>query len=93
MFVGLKQRIWITKNAGNVNGVSTISQSNIAPGTYDMIIGGNSKVSTVQLEVTASKTLTADSKGNYVFVYNSAGMPRGKYSVRVGNVIKSFNLM
>ena len=92
MFVGLKQGIWTTVNTGNVNGVSTISQSNISPGTYDVRIGGNSKVSTVQLVVTSSKTFTSDSKGNYVFVYNSAGMPSGKYSIKIGNVIKSFNL-
>jgi hypothetical protein len=92
MFVGLKQGIWTTVNAGNVNGVSTISQSNISPGKYDVRIGGDSKVSTVKLVVTASKTFNTDSKGNYVFVYNSAGMPSGKYSIKIGNVIKSFNL-
>jgi hypothetical protein len=92
MSVGLKQRIWTTITAKVVNGVSTLTQNNISPGTYDAIIYGNSGASSIQLSVTASKTLTADSKGDYTYVYNSAGMPKGKYTVKVGNVSKSFVL-
>jgi hypothetical protein len=92
MSVGLKQGIWTTITAKVVNGVSTLTQNNISPGTYDAIIYGNSGASSIQLSVTASKTLTADSKGNYTYVYNSAGMPKGKYTVKVGSVSKSFVL-
>lgn len=92
MSVGLKQRMWTTITAKVVNGGSTLTQNNISPGTYDAIIYGNSGASSIQLSITASKTLTADSKGNYTFVYNSAGMPKGKYAVKVGSVSKSFVL-
>ncbi len=92
MSVGIKQGIWTTITAKVVNGVSTLTQNNISPGKYDAIIYGNSGASSIQLSVTASKTLTADSKGNYTYVYNSAGMPKGKYTVKVGNVSKSFVL-
>jgi hypothetical protein len=92
MSVGLKQRMWITLTSKVVNGVSTLTQNNIGPGTYDATIYGKSEASSVQLSVTSSETLTADSKGNYLFVYNSSGMPKGKYTVKVGSVSKSFIL-
>lgn len=92
MSVGLKQGVWTTITAKVVNGVSTMTQNNLSPGTYDAIIYGNSGASSVPLLVTASKTLNADSKGGYTYVYNSAGMPKGKYTVKVGSVSKSFVL-
>ena len=67
-------------------------QSNVAAGTYAAIIYGKSASSSVVLDVTASKVLTADSNGNYVFSYNSAGMPVGVYDVKIGSVSKSFTL-
>jgi hypothetical protein len=92
MSVGLKQKLWTTVTAKVVNGVSTLTQNNLSPGTYDAIIYGNSGASSIQLSVVAAKTLTSDSKGNYIYVYNSSGMPKGKYTVKVGNVTKSFML-
>jgi hypothetical protein len=92
MSVGMKQKVWTTVTAKAVNGVSTLKQNNLSPGKYDAIIYGNSGASSVHLSVTASKTLTADSRGNCSCVYNSAGMPKGKYTVKFGNVTKSFVL-
>lgn len=92
MYVGLKQKVWTTVTAKVVNGVSTLTQNNLSPGKYDAVIYGNSRASSVQLSVTASKSLTADSRGYYTYVYNSAGMPKGKYTVKVGSVTKSFVL-
>jgi len=92
MSVGMKRGMWTTITAKVVNGVSTLTQNNISPGTYDAIIYGKSGASSIQLSVASSKTLTADSKGNYTFVYNSSGMPKGKYTVKVDNISKSFVL-
>jgi hypothetical protein len=92
MSVGLKQKVWTTVTAKVLNRVSTLTQNNLLSGTYDAIIYGNSEASSIQLSVTASKTLTTDSKGNFIYVYNSAGMPKGKYTVKVGDITKSIVL-
>jgi hypothetical protein len=69
-----------------------LSQSNIAPGTYDAAVYGNSKLSSVVLNVSVLKQLTADSNGKYSYAYNTAGLPKGKYIVKVGSISKSFVL-
>ena len=92
MSVGLKQSIWTTVTAKVVNGVATVSQSNIPAGTYSAVVYGKAVKTSVTIDVTASKTLISDAKGNYAYSYNSAGMPAGVYTVKIGSVTKSFTL-
>lgn len=41
LHLSVKMQIWITKSVEAVDGVATISQSNIKKGTYDIRIGGD----------------------------------------------------
>lgn len=90
--VGVKDKIWITKTAGASGGIATISQLNVSPGTYQVLIYGSPLGSSVNLKITASQTLTADSKGKFEFTYDTSSMPAGKYTITIGNTQQTVEL-
>jgi hypothetical protein len=46
----------------------------------------------VLLNVTVNETLTADSKGNFKFDYNTTALPAGEYILTIGNKTQKFEL-
>ncbi|MCQ1535080.1 hypothetical protein FTO70_05130 [Methanosarcina sp. KYL-1] len=92
--VAVKKLIWITLN-GNVNeGVGTVSHSNVPPLTYEVKIYGNAQEgeSSVNLTITASQTITADSEGNFRYEYDTDSMPAGDYEISIGGDSKTITL-
>ena len=95
LHVGVKKFVWINLNSDASKGVATISQGHVPALTYDKIlIDGDAanKKSSVNLKVTASQTLKADSKGKFEYSYDTSSMPAGKFNIKIGNVEKTIEL-
>jgi hypothetical protein len=94
MNIGVKETIWITKSAKAGGGVVTISQSNIVPSTYSLLISGGAlkEKSSVNVRITASQTLKTDTQGNFKYNYDTSTMPAGKYTIKIGNSEKTIEL-
>jgi len=92
--VRVKKIIWITLQSKASDGVATISQRNVPPLTYKIQIDGNAekKKSCVNLNVTASQTLKADSKGKFKYNYDTSSMPAGEFKITIGGVEKTIEL-
>lgn len=92
--VAVKDVLWITKSQGASGGVATISQTNIPAGSYKVLISGNALKgkSSVDVKVTATQTLKADSKGNFVYNYDTSSLPAGKYTIKIGDTQKTIEL-
>jgi hypothetical protein len=48
--------------------------------------------SSVNLRITASQTLTADSKRKFEFSYDTSAMPTGEFSIKIGNRVNTIEL-
>ncbi|WP_052725695.1 PKD domain-containing protein [Methanosarcina barkeri] len=88
--VRAKKVIWLTKSANASGDTAIVSRSNIPTGTYQIRIDGDAKeeVSEVNLKITASQTIQADSNGNFSYSYNTTAFPPGDFEVKVGNITK-----
>lgn len=78
--ISVKMGMWITKSAvANGDGVAIVSKSNVPVGTYDMKIGGTIKniSKPVNLKISASTTISANSNGNFKYTYNTNNIPEG----------------
>ncbi|HEY3362357.1 MAG TPA: hypothetical protein VGK06_11210, partial [Methanosarcina sp.] len=62
--VGAKILLWITKTSKAKNGVATVSQTHVPPGTYNIRIDGKSNASSVKLKITATQKVEVDSTGS-----------------------------
>ena len=78
-------------------GVATISQANVPPFTYNILIAGDAgdvrcENSSVNLTFTASQTLTADSKGKFKYSYDTSSIPAGEFTIKIGDVEQTIEL-
>jgi hypothetical protein len=88
LHVGVKKLAWINLNSEASEGVATISQGHVPALTYDKIlIDGDAanKKSSVNLIVTASQTLKANSKGKFEYSYDTSSMPAGEFTIQIGD--------
>ncbi len=94
LYVGVKFLIWWYRSSTASGGIATISQTNMPPGTYNIQMYGlpADGVSTVTLEITASKTITADENGNYEYSYSTNALPAGDFNVKVGGMTRTLTL-
>ncbi len=92
--VRVKMLIWVTKSAEASNNTAIVSQSNVAPGTYKIRIDGDAgeEIPFVNLNVTAFQEITADSKGNFSYSYNTTSIPPGYFKIKVGGITKEINI-
>ncbi|WP_243685582.1 PKD domain-containing protein, partial [Methanosarcina barkeri] len=92
--VRAKKVIWLTKSANASGDTAIVSRSNIPTGIYQIRIDGDAKeeVSEVNLKITASQTIQADSNGNFSYSYNTTAFPPGDFEVKVGNITKVITL-
>ena len=75
-------------------GVATISQANVPPFNYNILIDGDAlcEKSSVKLIFTASQTLTADSEGKFKYSYDTSSMPAGEFTIKIGDVEQTIEL-
>lgn len=94
LHVGVTKLLTVNLNKDATSGVATISQGHVPALSYDILIDGDALKgkNSVQLQITASQTLTADSKGKFAFSYDTFSMPPGKFSIKVGNQAKTIEL-
>ena len=93
LHIGVKKLILFDLYSEASGGVATISQGYVPPLTYKILIDGDAlKKSPVNLKVTASQTLKADSKGNFEFSYDTSSIPAGKFNIKIGNTEKTVKL-
>jgi PKD repeat protein len=92
--VRVKMTTWVTKSTNASEGTATVSQSNVPAGIYTVKIDGDSGegVSEVNLKITASQNIQADSNGNFSYSYNTTAVPPGNFEVKVGNIAKEITL-
>lgn len=85
---------WITKGSEAVNGTATLSQANVFPGTYDVVIHGRAleNSTNVKIIVEASTELTADDNGYLEYSYDTDVIPLGNFTVKVGSIIRNVTL-
>lgn len=93
LHVGVNKVAWVNLQSEASGGVATISKTNIPPWTYKIIIDGDSlSRSSVYLQIKASQTLKANSKGKFEYSYDTSSMPEGKFRIRIGNSAKTIEL-
>ena len=92
--LGLKDGAWVTYSPKVSNGVAVVSKENIAPSTYSLLVSGDAQKgkSSVNLKITISQTLKADSKGNFEFNYDTSSLPAGTYIIKIGSTAKTIEL-
>lgn len=92
--LNVKKYVWFKLQSNASNGIATISQANVPPFTYRILIKGDalSEKSSVNLTVTASQTLKADSKGRFSYTYSTSSMSEGEYSIKIGDSEKTIVL-
>ncbi|HWQ49346.1 MAG TPA: PKD domain-containing protein [Methanosarcina sp.] len=92
--VRAKKILWLTKSTQALRDTAIVSQSNVPAGTYRIIIDGDTRidVSEVNLKVTASQFIQADSNGNFSCSYNTISVPPGNFEVKVGDTTKEITL-
>jgi PKD repeat protein len=88
--VRVKMLIWLTKSSEALGNTAIVSQSNVPPGTYDIKIDGDAGegISSVNLNITASQEITADSKGNFSCSYDTTSIPPGIFEIEIGSITK-----
>ena len=95
LHVGVKKLVWFHLNSEASEGVARVSKEYVPPFTCKVLIDGDALEgrSFVQLTVTASQTLKADSKGKFEFKYDTSSMPAGMYTIRMGSSEKTVDLL
>jgi hypothetical protein len=84
--------LWITKTAEAKDGVATVSQAGVPPGTYKIRIDGKSDAPSVKLKITAFQEIEVDSEGSFSYTYDTKSMPSGGFEVNVGGIAKQVEL-
>jgi len=94
LHVGVNKLIWFNLNKDASKGVATISQGHVPAWSYDIVIDGEALKgkNSVNLKITASQTLTADSKGKFALNYDTSSMPAGRFNIKIGNQVKTIEL-
>lgn len=89
--VRVKMVLWVSRTAKAKEGVASVSQSAVPPGTYQIRIDGKSNASDVKLKITGLQQVKVDS-GNFSYKYNTRSIPAGSFEIKVGDVTKQVNL-
>ena len=89
--VRVKMILWISRNAEAKEGIASISQSAVPPGTYRIRIDGKSNSSEVKLKITGLQRVKVDS-GNFSYKYNTKSIPSGSFEIKAGNITKQITL-
>jgi|Deesub1362B_J571_1020462.scaffolds.fasta_scaffold00093_19 hypothetical protein len=84
--------IWVTLGSEASNGVATVTQGNVPPGTYDVQIHGKSSQNSVRLKITATGYIKADGEGRFSYSYKTSSMPLGDFVIKAGGVSKVVTL-
>jgi hypothetical protein len=84
--------VWVTLSSEASNGVATVSQSNVPPGTYDVVIHGKSSQTSVKLKITATGYIKADKNGKFSYSYDTSSIPPGEFTISVGGITKTVTL-
>jgi PKD repeat protein len=92
--VAVKVLFWITKSVDASDGVATVSQGGVPPGVYTARIYGQAApgVTDVNVNVTASTTVTMGPDGRYIYSYDTRAIPAGDFTARMGDVTRSITL-
>lgn len=93
--VRVKMVIWITKSSDASGNTAIVSQSNVPPGTYAIRIDGDAVdgVSDVNLKITASQEIEANSNGDFSYSYNTKSIPPGEFDIKVGDKAKEISIL
>lgn len=89
--VRVKMVLWVSRTAKAKEGIASVSQSAVPPGTYQIRIDGKSKASDVKLKITGLQQMKVDS-GNFSYKYNTISIPAGSFEIKVGDVAKQVTL-
>ena len=84
--VRAKMLLWITKTAETKDGIATVSQAGVPPGTYKIRIDGKASDSKVRLKITASQGVEVDSGGSFSYKYDTKSIPAGNFEVKVEGI-------
>ncbi len=86
--VSVRIVIWFTKGSDAVNGTAVISQSNVPEGTYDIKIYGDAAdgAREVELDIEASKPVSANSEGKFELSVQTNGIPAGLFKITAGGI-------
>jgi hypothetical protein len=84
--------IWVTLGSEASNGVATVTQGNVPPGTYDVQIHGKSSQNSVRLKITATGYIKADGEGRFSYSYKTSSMPLGDFIIKAGGISKVVTL-
>ena len=90
--VRAKMLLWITKTGKAKDGIATVSQTNVPPGTYKIRMDGKASAPNVKLKITASQEVEVDSGGSFSYTYNTKSIPPGIFEVEVGGIAKQVEL-
>lgn len=90
--VRAKMLLWITKTAEAKDGIATVSQAGVPPGTYKIRIDGKASDSKVRLKITASQGVEVDSGGSFSYKYDTKSIPAGNFEVKVEGITKQIDL-
>ncbi len=90
--VRAKMLLWITKTGKAKDGIATVSQTNVPPGTYKIRMDGKASAPNVKLKITASQEVEVDSGGSFSYTYNTKSIPPGNFEVKVGGIAKQVEL-
>lgn len=90
--VRAKMLLWLTKSAEAKNGIATVSQKSVPPGTYNIMIDGKASNPNVKLNITAMQEVEVDSGGNLSYEYNTKSIPAGNFKIKVGSIEKQIEL-
>lgn len=88
----VKMLLWVTKTGEAKDGATTVSQSNVPPGTYKIKIDGKASTSNVKIKITGLQQVKVDSDGSFSYEYDSQSIPAGNFEVKVGDVEKQIKL-
>lgn len=68
-----------------VDGIASISQSNIEGEEYDTRVRGNAEpgTDTVNVRITAESSITTDASGEYHYMFPTSDIPSGEYTAEV----------
>ncbi len=90
--VRAKMLLWITKTAEAKDGIATVSQAGVPPGTYKIRIDGKASDSKVRLKITASQGVEVDSGGSFSYKYDTKSIPAGNFEAKVEGITKQIDL-
>lgn len=89
--VRVKMILWITITGKAKEGVATVSQAGVPPGTYKIRIDGKSNASDVKLRITGLQQVKVDS-GSFSYKYDTKSIPPGNFEVKIGDVTKQVTM-